>query len=80
MKNYYARRWYRFIMLNKYDIDNNKMTKAKSERVDKQYYIDFRVTQTETNQSIKIAEEFIAEIHKRSLNNSIFYQTSRRKV
>src|SRR3989338_4699802 len=46
-----------------FDIDNKKMTKAKSERVDKQYYIDFTVNQTETNQSIKIAEEFIAEMH-----------------
>ena len=37
--------------------------KAKSERVDKQYYVDFAVNQEEADNSIKIAEEFIAEMN-----------------
>jgi len=43
-------------------IDNTIISKAKSERVDKQYYVDFEVNKEEAEKSIKIAEEFIAEI------------------
>ena len=45
-----------------FGIDNRKISKAKSERVDKQYYVDFAVNQEEASSSITIAEEFIAEI------------------
>jgi len=46
-----------------FDIENNKILKAKAERVDKQYYVDFSVNMEEANNSIKIAEEFITEIN-----------------
>ena len=39
------------------------ISKAKSERVDKQYYIDFAITKEEVMKSIHIAEEFIIEIN-----------------
>ena len=45
-----------------FGIDNTKISKAKSERVDKQYYVDFAVNREEASKSIKIAEDFIAEI------------------
>ena len=53
------------IMLLKeiFDINNNKISKAKSDRIDKQYYVDFSINQEETNNSIVIAEEFIATIN-----------------
>ena len=46
-----------------FGIDNSKISKAKSERVDKQYYVDFSVNSEEAKESIKTAEEFIAEMH-----------------
>ena len=45
-----------------FGIDNAKISKAKSERIDKQYYVDFTVNQQEAFNSIKIAEEFITEM------------------
>lgn len=44
--------------------DNTKISKAKSERIDRQYYVDFETNKEETEASIKIAEEFIAEINE----------------
>jgi len=46
-----------------FGMDNTKISKAKSERVDKQYYVDFAVNQQEASNSIKTAEEFIAEMN-----------------
>ncbi len=46
-----------------FQIDNSRISKAKSERVDKQYYVDFSVTDEEAKASIKTAEEFISEMH-----------------
>ena len=43
--------------------DNSSISKAKSERVDKQYYVDFSVSKEETNEAITSAEDFIAEIN-----------------
>src|SRR3989338_2579947 len=45
-----------------FGIDNAKISKAKSERSDKQYYVDFAVNKQEAFNSIKIAEEFITEM------------------
>ena len=42
--------------------DNTKISKAKSERVDKQYYVDFSVNQEEAKSAIKTAEEFMGEM------------------
>lgn len=46
-----------------FDVDNTKILKAKSERIDKQYYIDFSVNLEEAKNSIKIAEDFVAEMN-----------------
>src|SRR3989344_5224100 len=46
-----------------FGMDNAGISKAKSERVDKQYYVDFEVNQEEASKSIRIAEEFIAEMN-----------------
>jgi len=45
-----------------FDLDNVKLLKAKSDRIDKQYYVDFNVSKLETENAIKIAEEFISEL------------------
>jgi len=52
------------IMLLKgvFDIENSSIHKAKKERVDKQYYVDFAVTREEVSDLIKTAEEFNAHL------------------
>ena len=45
-----------------FNIDNVKIAKAKKERIDKQYYVDFSVTKEEVNKMVQTAEEFNAEI------------------
>lgn len=51
------------ILLRKaFEIDNRKISKSKEERVDKQYYVGFRIEQEEAQDSINTAEEFITEI------------------
>ena len=45
-----------------FGMDNELISKAKSERVDKQYYVDFEINKQETEESIKIAEEFISDM------------------
>lgn len=44
-------------------MDNTKIAKAKSERIDKQYYIDFSVNEEETKKAIAVTEEFINEVY-----------------
>ncbi|MDP1694357.1 MAG: HEPN domain-containing protein [Candidatus Woesearchaeota archaeon] len=46
-----------------FEIDNTNITKAKSERIDKQYYVDFSVNQEEANNTITIAEEFVNQMN-----------------
>ena len=36
-----------------FDLDNLEIKKAKKERIDKQYYVDFNITKQETKNSIK---------------------------
>ncbi len=45
-----------------FGIDSSQISKAKSERVDKQYYVDFSISQKETRDAIRIAEEFKADL------------------
>ncbi len=45
-----------------FGLDNSKVLKAKKERIDKQYYIDFKVVESDVKNLIKLAEEFNAEI------------------
>lgn len=47
------------IMLKElFKLDNSKVSFAKTERVDKQYYIDFKITKKDVEDLIKIANEF----------------------
>ncbi len=48
------------IMLLKelFNLDNSKINFAKTERIDKQYYVDFIVTEKDATDLIKIANEF----------------------
>lgn len=41
-----------------FDIDNAEISFAKSERVDKQYYVDFHITRAEVIDAISISERF----------------------
>ena len=51
------------LLSNVFGIDNTQMKKAKSERIDKQYYVDFKVNKQETEKSIRAAEDFINEMN-----------------
>ncbi len=47
------------ILLKKlFDKDNTEISLAKSERVDKQYYVDFHITRAEVANAISISEKF----------------------
>lgn len=46
-----------------FGLDNSKLSFAKKERVDKQYYIDFHITKEEVNDLIKSAEKYNAMIY-----------------
>ncbi|MBN1923343.1 MAG: HEPN domain-containing protein [Nanoarchaeota archaeon] len=51
------------ILLHKmFNKDNNLISEAKKERIDKQYYVDFKITKSEVIDTIKTAEEFNAEM------------------
>ncbi len=41
-----------------FDIDNSKISFAKKERIDKQYYVDFHITKKDVEDLIDKAEEF----------------------
>ena len=45
-----------------FGMDTREIEKAKRERIDNQYYIDFHITKYELEQMIKIAESFNSEI------------------
>ena len=50
------------LMKDAFGLDNSAISKAKEERVDKQYYVDFEVQKEEAAEAIAVAEEFIAKI------------------
>lgn len=41
-----------------FNINNERISRAKKERIDKQYYVDFSVTKEEVSDIIKTANEF----------------------
>ena len=45
-----------------FGIDNSDITKAKRERIDKQYYLDFRIAREDVVELIRIAESFNSRI------------------
>jgi uncharacterized protein (UPF0332 family) len=51
------------ILLGKvFRIDNSEISRAKRERIDKQYYVDFRITREEVKELIQSAEKFNSTI------------------
>jgi uncharacterized protein (UPF0332 family) len=57
-----------------FEIDNTSIIKAKKERVDKQYYVDFNATDDDVKEGIIVAEAFnsvIKEIIDRMNNNQM---------
>ena len=51
------------ILKELFNLDNSKISFAKTERVDKQYYIDFKITKKQVEEFLKIAEEFNSKIY-----------------
>jgi uncharacterized protein (UPF0332 family) len=48
------------ILLNDlFNLNNSEIKKVKSERVDKQYYVDFEISKKDVEETIKNAEDFI---------------------
>lgn len=43
-------------------LDITNISKAKTERIDKQYYVDFEANELDAKKAISDAEEFISEI------------------
>lgn len=41
-----------------FELDNKEILKAKKERIDKQYYVDFKATEDDVRSGIEAAEEF----------------------
>ena len=51
------------ILKELFGIDNSRISFAKTERVDKQYYVDFEITREEVENLIKTAEQFNSMIY-----------------
>lgn len=51
------------LMKEVFGLDDQEISNAKSERVDQQYYVDFKVTKEEVSQAVIIAEEFIGQLN-----------------
>ncbi len=46
-----------------YGLDNSRITAAKRDRIDKQYYVDFAITAEEVRDSMEEAEAFCADLY-----------------
>ena len=69
------------ILMNKlFDLDNSSIEKAKKERIDKQYYVDFEVVEQDVKELIRDAERFNDKIFDFLENvNSEFIKKVRKK-
>ncbi|HIE05958.1 MAG TPA: HEPN domain-containing protein [bacterium (Candidatus Stahlbacteria)] len=47
-----------FLLQDVFGVDNAELLAAKSERIDKQYYVDFSISKSEVEKLIKKAEQF----------------------
>ncbi|OYT37793.1 DNA-binding protein [Candidatus Pacearchaeota archaeon ex4484_31] len=45
-----------------FGLDNSEILEAKEERIDKQYYVDFKIAEEDVKQMIRAAEHFNAEV------------------
>ena len=66
-----------------FKIDNKQIKKAKKERVDKQYYVEFKATKNEVREGIQIAEKFLinlrTNIEKMKESEKITYKNELKK-
>ena len=51
-----------FLLNYLFDFDNKKILFAKKERIDKQYYTDFKITSKDCSNLIELAEEIYEEL------------------
>lgn len=67
-----------------FGIDNEEISLAKKERIDKQYYVGFEITQNEVNETIKVAEKFQSNlldfISKVNQEEIIKYQNNLKEI
>jgi len=56
------------ILKDVFNLDNSDLIEAKAERIDKQYYTDFKITKDSVELAIKIAEDFNRELKGFILN------------
>lgn len=57
-----------FLLKEIFEFDNSKILEAKSERIDKQYYVGFKVTKKEVEESLKSTQDFNRELRAFVLN------------
>ncbi len=50
------------LLKNLFSLNNSEILKAKKERIDKQYYVDFEIAEEDVKEMIKTAEHFNAKI------------------
>lgn len=48
-----------------FGVDNSKISFAKTQRVDKQYYIDFKITEADAKEMLEITQQFNSELENR---------------
>lgn len=46
-----------------FGIDNSEIIKAKKERIDKQYYVDFKINKSDTFSTFMNAEDFCKKVN-----------------
>lgn len=51
-----------YLLEDLYGLDNSAIVRAKSERIDKQYYIDFSLNSADIEELMEVADEFNAYI------------------
>ena len=51
-----------FLLKELFGLDNSEMLKAKKERIDKQYYVDFKIVESDVKDLIKVVENFNGKI------------------
>ena len=51
-----------FLLNEVFDIDNEPLVEAKKERIDKQYYVGFKISKMEVKESLEVAEDFCRDL------------------
>lgn len=51
-----------FLLKEIFEFDNRLISEAKTERIDKQYYVGFEISKKEVEENLKISEDFNREL------------------